>query len=114
MPHARKLGQLVEEQPVAAADIEYVAPPTLRAVRAKDIQYDAFARSPPPVTLKQLAVARTVRRIHSGGVTLYGPVRRAGTTGVYCGVTNRRVSTGMSAPCRTTDPTTYKGRRLVS
>src|SRR4051812_42373291 len=53
-------GEPIEEQPIAAADVQHGAPALRRAMFLERAQDDPLARAPPPVALEKLAVPGAV------------------------------------------------------
>src|SRR5256885_3038444 len=62
--HAIKPGQSIEEQSIAAADIEDGAPTGVGLMRAQHVEDDTLACPPPPVVVEEIAIMRPVLRIH--------------------------------------------------
>src|SRR5581483_6170469 len=61
----RELREAIEEEAIAAADVQVAGPATRRGERAEDVDDRAPSRPPPTVRLVQTTVRTTVLRIHA-------------------------------------------------
>jgi hypothetical protein len=62
--HLSELGQLVKEQAVTAAHVQYSSPTLGRLACAKHFQNEHFPGAPPPVPPVQLTIESRVIRTH--------------------------------------------------
>jgi hypothetical protein len=71
-----ELGQTIEKHATAAAYVEDVRPPTRRFPFPERLEDHLFSRTPPPMTVVEVAIPPSVFRIHEPLAGCPGAIRR--------------------------------------